>query len=65
MTFVVRGINRVMAIFLFMVKFEVQFTDLEVQTSILGAATSSTAAKSTSQDQVDQLVKLMAEEVGI
>jgi charged multivesicular body protein 1 len=64
-TSVVRGIDRVMAIFLFMVKSEVQFTDLEVQTNIMGAAMSSTAATSAPQDQVDQLVKPMAEEADI
>ena len=65
MTSVVRGINRVMATFLFMVKFEVQFTDFEVQTSIMGDAMSSAAATSTPQDQVDQLVKLIAEAADI
>ena len=46
-------------------KFESQFADLEVQTSIVEDAMSSTTATSTPQDQVDQLMKQMAEEANI
>lgn len=46
-------------------KFETQFTDLDVQTNIMEEAMSSTTATSTPQDQVDQLMKQMAEEANI
>ena len=46
-------------------KFESQFSDLDVQTSVMEEAMSSTTATSTPQDQVDQLMKQMAEEANI
>ncbi|KAN0137239.1 hypothetical protein V8E53_004949, partial [Lactarius tabidus] len=48
-----------------MVKFEAQFSDLEVQTSRLEDAMGSTTAVSTPQDQVDSLMRQMAEEANI
>jgi len=71
MTSVVRGMDKAMEsmnldrISLVMDKFESQFADLEVQTSIVEDAMSSTTATSTPQDQVDQLMKRMAEEANI
>jgi charged multivesicular body protein 1 len=46
-------------------KFEAQFADLDVQTSVMNEAMVSTTATSTPQDQVDQLMKRMAEEANI
>lgn len=46
-------------------KFETQFTDLDVQTNIMEEAMSSTTATSTPQDQIDQLMKQMADEANI
>lgn len=46
-------------------KFESQFADLDVQTSVMEDAMSSTTATSTPQDQIDQLMKQMAEEANI
>ena len=46
-------------------KFETQFTDLDVQASYVQEAMSSTTATSEPQDQVDQLMKQMAEEANI
>ena len=46
-------------------KFESQFSDLDVQTSYMEDAMGSTTAVSTPQDQVDQLMKQMAEEANI
>lgn len=46
-------------------KFETQFTDLDVQTSYMEDAMSSTTAVSTPQDQIDQLMRQTAEEANI
>lgn len=46
-------------------KFETQFTDLDVQTSYMEDAVSSTTAVSTPQDQVDLLMQQMADEAKI
>jgi charged multivesicular body protein 1 len=46
-------------------KFEKQFEDLDVQTNTMDEAMSSTTATSIPQDQVDQLLKQMAEEANI
>jgi len=46
-------------------KFETQFTDLDVQTSYMEDAMSSTTAISTPQDQIDQLLRQTAEEANI
>lgn len=46
-------------------KFESQFTDLDVQTSIMGDAMSSSTAISTPQDQIDLLLRQTAEEANI
>jgi charged multivesicular body protein 1 len=46
-------------------KFEAQFTDLDVQTSVMEDAMSSTTAISTPQDQIDQLLRQTAEEANI
>jgi len=46
-------------------KFESQFTDLDVQTSVMEDAMSSTTAVSTPQDQIDQLLRQTAEEANI
>jgi len=46
-------------------KFESQFSDLDVQTSYMEDAMGSTTAVSTPQDQVDSLMRLMAEEANI
>jgi charged multivesicular body protein 1 len=46
-------------------KFESQFSDLDVQTSYMEDAISSTTAVSTPQDQVDSLMRQMAEEANI
>jgi len=46
-------------------KFEAQFTDLDVQTSVMEDAMSSTTAVSTPQDQIDQLLRQTAEEANI
>ena len=46
-------------------KFEAQFTDLDVQTSYMEDAMSSTTAVSTPQDQIDQLMRQTAEEANI
>jgi charged multivesicular body protein 1 len=46
-------------------KFETQFTDLDVQTSYMEDAMSSTTAVSTPQDQIDQLMRQAAEEANI
>lgn len=46
-------------------KFESQFADLDVQTSIMEDTMSSTTAVSTPQDQVDGLMRQMAEEANI
>ena len=46
-------------------KSESQFLDLDVQTSIMDKAMSSATATSTPQDQMDQLMKQMAEEANI
>lgn len=50
---------------LVMDKFEAQFSDLDVQTSYMEDAMSSTTAVSTPQDQVDSLMRQMAEEANI
>lgn len=46
-------------------KFESQFSDLEVQTSYMEDAMSSTVATSTPQDQIDLLLQQTAEEANI
>ena len=46
-------------------KFEGQFSDLDVQTSYMEDAMSSTTAVSTPQDQIDQLLRQTAEEANI
>lgn len=46
-------------------KFETQFSDLDVQTSYMEDAMSSTTAVSTPQDQIDQLMRQTAEEANI
>ena len=46
-------------------KFESQFTDLDVQTSIMEDTMSATTAVSTPQDQVEQLLRETAEEANI
>lgn len=46
-------------------KFESQFSDLDVQTSYMEDAMGSTTAVSTPQDQVDGLMRQMAEEANI
>jgi charged multivesicular body protein 1 len=46
-------------------KFEAQFSDLDVQTSYMEDAMSSTTAVSTPQDQIDQLLRQTAEEADI
>jgi charged multivesicular body protein 1 len=46
-------------------KFETQFSDLDVQTSYMEDAMSSTTAVSTPQDQIDALMRQTAEEANI
>jgi charged multivesicular body protein 1 len=46
-------------------KFETQFSDLDVQTSYMEDAMSSTTATSTPQDQIDALLRQTAEEANI
>jgi charged multivesicular body protein 1 len=46
-------------------KFESQFADLDVQTSYMEDAMSSTTAVSTPQDQIDALMRQTAEEANI
>ncbi|KAF8646387.1 hypothetical protein AX16_007253 [Volvariella volvacea WC 439] len=71
MTSVVRGMDKAMEsmnlerISLVMDKFEAQFSDLDVQTSSMEDAMSSTTAVSTPQDQIDQLLRQTAEEANI
>ncbi|KDR83907.1 hypothetical protein GALMADRAFT_236401 [Galerina marginata CBS 339.88] len=71
MTSVVRGMDKAMEsmnlerISLVMDKFETQFTDLDVQTSYMEDAMSSTTAVSTPQDQIEQLMRQTAEEANI
>ncbi|KAL1739569.1 Snf7 family [Schizophyllum fasciatum] len=71
MTSVVRGMDKAMEsmnlerISLVMDKFETQFADMDVQTSYMEDAMSSTTAVSTPQDQVDQLMRQAAEEANI
>lgn len=50
---------------LVMDKFETQFSDLDVQTSYMEDAMSSTTAVSTPQDQIEQLLRQTAEEANI
>lgn len=50
---------------LVMDKFETQFSDLDVQTSYMEDAMSSTTAVSTPQDQIDHLMRQTAEEANI
>ena len=50
---------------LVMDKFETQFSDLDVQTNYMEETMSNTTAVSTPQDQVDLLMKQMAEEANI
>lgn len=71
MTSVVRGMDKAMEsmnlerISVVMDKFETQFADLDVQTSYMEDAMSSTTAVSTPQDQIDQLMRQTAEEADI
>ncbi|KIJ20348.1 hypothetical protein PAXINDRAFT_166422 [Paxillus involutus ATCC 200175] len=71
MTSVVKGMDRAMdsmnleKISLVMDKFESQFSDLDVQTSYMEDAISSTMAVSTPQDQIDQLMQQTADEANI
>ncbi|KAF8467115.1 Snf7 family [Russula ochroleuca] len=71
MTSVVKGMDKAMEtmnlerISLVMDKFESQFSDLDVQTSYMEDAMGSTTAVSTPQDQVDSLMRQMAEEANI
>ncbi|KAF8165490.1 vacuolar assembly protein DID2 [Crassisporium funariophilum] len=71
MTSVVRGMDKAMEtmnlerISMVMDKFETQFTDLDVQTSYMEDAMSSTTATSTPQDQVEILMRQTAEEANI
>lgn len=46
-------------------KFETQFSDLDVQTSYMEGAMSSTTATTTPQDQVDLLINQVADEAGL
>ena len=46
-------------------KFEAQFSDLDVQTSYMEDAMGSTTAVSMPQDQVDALMRQMAEEANV
>jgi charged multivesicular body protein 1 len=46
-------------------KFETQFSDLDVQTNYMEETMSNTTAVSTPQDQIDSLMKQMAEEANI
>jgi len=46
-------------------KFESQFSDMDVQTSYMEDAMSSTTAVSTPQDQIDLLLRQTAEEANI
>lgn len=46
-------------------KFETQFEDMDVQTSYMDSAMSSTTALSTPQDQVDLLMQQVADEAGL
>jgi len=71
MTSVVKGMDKAMdsmnleRISLVMDKFETQFSDLDVQTSYMEDAMSSTTAVSTPQDQIDALLRQTAEEANI
>ncbi|KAF8489450.1 vacuolar assembly protein DID2 [Russula emetica] len=71
MTSVVKGMDKAMEtmnlerISLVMDKFESQFSDLDVQTSYMEDAMGSTTAVSMPQDQVDALMRQMAEEANI
>ncbi|KAI0034109.1 vacuolar assembly protein DID2 [Vararia minispora EC-137] len=71
MTSVVKGMDKAMEsmnlerISLVMDKFESQFSDLDVQTSYMEDTMGATTAVSTPQDQVDHLMRQMAEEANI
>lgn len=71
MTSVVKGMDKAMdsmnleRISMVMDKFESQFADLDVQTSYMEDAMSSTTATSTPQDQIEQLLRQTAEEANI
>ncbi|KAF9506504.1 hypothetical protein BS47DRAFT_1374112 [Hydnum rufescens UP504] len=71
MTSVVKGMDKAMnsmnleRISLVMDKFESQFSDLDVQTSYMEDAMSSTVATSTPQDQIDLLLQQTADEANI
>ncbi|KAI0310155.1 Snf7-domain-containing protein [Amylostereum chailletii] len=71
MTSVVKGMDKAMEtmnlerISLVMDKFETQFSDLDVQTSYMEDTMGATTATSTPQDQVDTLMRQMAEEANI
>ncbi|KAG5342299.1 hypothetical protein C0989_003428 [Termitomyces sp. Mn162] len=71
MSSVVKGMDKAMdsmnleRISLVMDKFEAQFADLDVQTSYMEDAMSSTTATATPQDQIDLLLRQTAEEANI
>ncbi|KAJ7904756.1 Snf7 family [Mycena olivaceomarginata] len=71
MTSVVRGMDKAMEsmnlerISMVMDKFETQFADLDVQTSYMEDAMSSTTAVSTPQDQIDLLIRQTADEADL
>ncbi|VDC02500.1 unnamed protein product [Peniophora sp. CBMAI 1063] len=71
MTNVVKGMDKAMEsmnlerISLVMDKFESQFSDLDVQTSYMEDTMGATTAVNTPQDQVDGLMRQMAEEANI
>jgi charged multivesicular body protein 1 len=60
-----RELTMLPQISLVMDKFESQFSDLDVQTSYMEDAISSTMAVSTPQDQIDQLMQQTADEANI
>jgi charged multivesicular body protein 1 len=68
---VVQGLDKVMAsmdlekIDKVMSKFEAQFENLDVHTSVMDSAMSSATTLSTPQDQVEGLMKEVAEESGL
>jgi charged multivesicular body protein 1 len=46
-------------------KFESQFEDLDVQTSYMESTVSNTTATTTPQEQVDELIQMVADENGL
>lgn len=57
--------SRAQKISMVMDKFETQFADLDVQTSYMEDAMSSTTAVSTPQDQIDLLIRQTADEADL